>query len=325
MNLKKVIISLISILCFVGLGITLSIQQAQRANQVLNNNGLSAKYYVYTVKKNKKVKNLLEYLNKINNKHIQVHLKSKYDSNRMLIWANYDIPSQPLARASSRYFTKSDFDSRIPLAVISSQTKEGLVLFQGHHYLKEDNRYITVIGQLKSNSDSENSQKIYYLSTGIYQPTANEALNDYQVAIDGLNDKQAASVKNFLGGEQRVVDFAKTYNRQHGINPTKKFMFATLCIIIALIASAIMGILDSKNSKVSFAKKEFLRYLIKNNAFKYVFFDLIIILAVFIVLQFTNFFSNKLQLLNLYAIIFVLQCFTYGGVIFFKQVKGNKK
>lgn len=324
MNFKKIIVFLISILCFVGLGITLSIQQSQRADQMLNNNGLSAKYYVYSVKKNKKVKNLLEYLNKMNNKHLQVHLKSKYDNNRILIWANYDIPSQPLARTSSRYFTKSDFDSQIPLAVISSQTKEGVVTFQGHHYLKENDRYITVIGQLKSNSESENSQSVYYLTTGIHQPTANEALDNYQVSIDGLTDKQAANVKKFLGGKQKIVDFAKTYNRQHGINPTKKFMFAILCAIVALVSSAIMGVLDSKSSKVAFAKNSFLKYLLKSNAFKYVFSNLIMILAVFVVLQFTNFFSNKLQLFNLYAIIFVLQCFTYGGVMFFRQVKGNK-
>lgn len=324
MNFKKIIVFLISILCFVGLGITLSIQQSQRADQMLNNNGLSAKYYVYSVKKNKKVKNLLEYLNKLNNKHLQVHLKSKYDNNRILIWANYDIPSQPLARTSSRYFTKSDFDSQIPLAVISSQTKEGIVTFQGHHYLKENDRYITVIGQLKSNSESENSQSVYYLTTGIHQPTANESLDDYQVSIDGLTDKQAANVKKFLGGKQKIVDFAKTYNRQHGINPTKKFMFAILCAIVALVSSAIMAVLDSKSSKVAFAKNSFLKYLLKNNAFKYVFSNLIMILVVFVVLQFTNFFSNKLQLFNLYAIMFVLQCFTYGGVMFFRQVKGNK-
>lgn len=324
MNFKKIIVFLISILCFVGLGITLSIQQSQRADQMLNNNGLSAKYYVYSVKKNKKVKNLLEYLNKLNNKHLQVHLKSKYDNNRILIWANYDIPSQPLARTSSRYFTKSDFDSQIPLAVISSQTKEGIVTFQGHHYLKENDRYITVIGQLKSNSESENSQSVYYLTTGIHQPTANESLDDYQVSIDGLTDKQAANVKKFLGGKQKIVDFAKTYNRQHGINPTKKFMFAILCAIVALVSSAIMAVLDSKSSKVAFAKNSFLKYLLKNNAFKYVFSNLIAILVVLVVLQFTNFFSNKLQLFNLYAIMFVLQCFTYGGVMFFRQVKGNK-
>ncbi|MBD5429363.1 hypothetical protein [Lactobacillus sp.] len=324
MKLKKLIIFVISILCFVGLGITLSIQQSQQADQILNNNGLSAKYYVYTVKKNEKVKDLLIYLKKLNNKHIQVHLKSEYDSNRILIWANYDIPSQPLARVSSRYFTKSDFDGQIQLAVISSQTKEGIVTFQGHHYLKENNRYITVIGQLKGNSESENSQKVYYLTTGINQPTANESLINYKVLIDGLTGKQATSVKKFLGGKQEVVDFAKTYNRQHGINPTKKFIFAILCVIIALISSAFISILDSKNSKLAFSRKGFIKYLIKSNAFKYVFLNLIMILVIFIVLQFTNFFSNKLQLFNLYAIIFILQCLTYGGVMFFKQMKKDR-
>ncbi|MBP2057071.1 hypothetical protein J2Z60_000233 [Lactobacillus colini] len=321
MKLKKVIIFLISLLCFIGLGITLSIQQSQQADQVLNNNGLSTKYYVYTVKKQIKVKNLLDFLNKTHNKHLQVHLKSKYDSSRILIWANYDIPSQPLATTTSRYFTKSDFDSQIPLAVISAQTQEDIVTFQGHRYLKEDNDYITIIGQLKSNSESENSQKVYYLTTGIYQPTADEFLGDYLVSIDGLNNKQATNVRKFLGGKQEIVDFAKTYNRQHGINPTKKFLFALLCVIIILGSSVVIGILDSKNSKIAFAKKRLFKYLIKSNTFKYIFANIIAILAIFLVLQFTNFFSNNLQLFNLYAIIFVLQCCTYSGVMMFKQRK----
>lgn len=325
MNIKKIVIYLISVLSFIGLGITLSLQQSQRADQVLNNNGLSAKYYVYTVKNKLKVKDLLNFLNKkIDNNHLQVHLKSKYDQNRILIWANYNIPSQPLAKSSSRYFTKSDFDNQIPLAVISAQTKDGVMLFQGHHYLKENNRYITVIGQLKGNSESENSQKVYYLTTGIKQPTANEALDDYQVSIDGLNNNQASQVKKYLGGSQKIVDFASTYNRQHGINPTKKFLFAIACIILILITSAVMGILDSKKATVPFSKKSFINYLLGSSVFKYILLSLLTVVVIFGGMQLTNFYSNKMQLFNLYAILWALEVLTYGTILFFKRGKERK-
>lgn len=325
MNIKKIVIYLISVLSFIGLGITLSLQQSQRADQVLNNNGLSAKYYVYTVKDKLKVKDLLNFLNKkIDNNHLQVHLKSKYDQNRILIWANYNIPSQPLAKSSSRYFTKSDFDNQIPLAVISAQTKDGVMLFQGHHYLKENNRYITVIGQLKGNSESENSQKVYYLTTGVKQPTANEALNDYQVSIDGLNNNQASQVKKYLGGSQKIVDFASTYNRQHGINPTKKFLFAIICIIVILITSAVMGILDSKKATVPFSKKSLINYLLGSSVFKYVLLSLLTVVVIFGGMQLTNFYSDKMQLFNLYGILWALEILTYGTMLFFKRGKEKK-
>ena len=149
-------------------------------------------YYVFKSKKKHSIKQLLNYVNR-NFAHdkVQIHFESNYIPDRVLIWANYNLKSQPLAKGSSRYFTKSDFDGSIPFAVISADTKSKVVTLQNNHYLKENNDYVTIIGELKRNNESQNGQAVYYLSTGINQPTAKESITNYKIVVDGLNKNEA--------------------------------------------------------------------------------------------------------------------------------------
>ena len=91
MKLKRLILLIISFVAFLGLGMILSRQQSQRADQVLNNNGLSSTYYVFKSKKKHNIKQLLNYVNK-NFAHdkVQIHFESDYIPDRVLIWANYN-------------------------------------------------------------------------------------------------------------------------------------------------------------------------------------------------------------------------------------------
>ena len=218
MKIKRLILLIISFLAFLGLGLILSRQQSQRADQVLSNNGLSSTYYVFNPKKKHNIKQFLTYINK-NSSHdkVQIHFESDYIPDRVLIWANYNLKSQPLAKGSSRYFSKNDFDGTIPFAVISSDTKDRVVTLQNNHYLKENNDYVTIIGELKKNNESQNGQAVYYLSTGINQPTAKESITNYKVVVDGLNKNEANALQHYLRGSMQIKDFSKTYNRQHGI------------------------------------------------------------------------------------------------------------
>lgn len=59
MEIKRLILLIISFVTFLGLGMILSRQQSQRADQVLNNNGLSSTYYVFKSKKKHNIKQLL--------------------------------------------------------------------------------------------------------------------------------------------------------------------------------------------------------------------------------------------------------------------------
>ena len=199
MKIKRLILLIISFLAFLGLGLILSRQQSQRADQVLSNNGLSSTYYVFNPKKKHNIKQFLTYVNKnFSHDKVQIHFESDYIPDRVLIWANYNLKSQPLAKGSSRYFSKNDFDGTIPFAVISSDTKDRVVTLQNNHYLKENNDYVTIIGELKKNNESQNGQAVYYLSTGINQPTAKESITNYKVVVDGLNKNEANALQHYL-------------------------------------------------------------------------------------------------------------------------------
>lgn len=321
MKFKKFCVIVISLLCFVGLAITLSMQQSQRADQVLNNNGLSSPYYILTPRKNMSIKHFLTYLDKHYNKHLQVHFKSQYDNERILIWANYNLKSQPMSKGNSRYFTKSDFAGHIPFVVISAQTHDNLITTQNNKYIKEGSHYYSVIGELKRNFENPNGQNAYYLSTGIDQPTAKENIRNFNITIDGLNKKDLPAIKKYTKANIKTVDYTRTYNKRHGISPTKKFIFSVLCIIIAAIDAFIWAILDSVPLKRNYFKNAVLRKLLRSSGIRFIFTDGVLMFLVYGLLPLGFFFSNHSQLFGLLFGVFVLQCFTFGMTMLFIRRK----
>ncbi|QNQ82313.1 hypothetical protein [Lactobacillus sp. PV012] len=316
-NIKKVFLLVINLLALVGIGLSLSLQQSQQADRILNNNGLSPKYNVYKVSNNKTIKELITDLNKYPNNQIQVHLKSKYDTDRVLIWANYTPSSLPLEKSSDRYFSKSDFTNQVPLAVVGEAAKNNVITYQNHPYLKLDNQYISVIGQFKNSAKA----KGYYLITGVNLPTANEKLKNYIISVDGLSNKQATTLAKQLKASHKVVDYATTYNRQHGINPTKKFIFTLLCVVVILCSSWIWGMIDSNQNRRLLVKRDIIQFLVKNNIFRFVMENLVLIGFTYLAIQALCFFLNKQSLLGLYFIIYLLECATYGLSLLFNQRK----
>ena len=321
MRFKKAIVIIISLLCFIGLGISLSIQQSQRADQVLNNNGLSSPYYILKPHKNTSIKKFLTYLEKNHDGHLQVHFKSQYDPERILIWANYNLKSQPMAKNSSRYFNKSDFTSNIPFAVVSAQTHDNLISRQNNKYIKEGDHYYSVIGELKQNSENPNGQTAYYLTTGTNQPTSKENIENFNITIDGINKKDLSRITKYTKSTLQNVDYTKTYNRKHGISPTKKFIFSVLCVIISAIDAFIWAILDSAPLKCNYFKNAILSKLLRSSGMRFLITDLFLLLVVFLTLPIRLFFSDKGQLLTLLLAVFALQCFTFGMTMLLIQRK----
>lgn len=325
MKLKRLILLIISFVTFLGLGMILSRQQSQRADQVLNNNGLSSTYYVFKSKKKHNIKQLLNYVNK-NFAHdkVQIHFESDYVPDRVLIWANYNLKSQPLAKGSSRYFTKSDFDGSIPFAVISADTKSKVVTLQNNHYLKENNDYVTIIGELKRNNESQNGQAVYYLSTGINQPTAKESITNYKIVVDGLNKNEANSMHAYLKGNMQTKDFSKTYNRQHGISPTKKLIAAILCVVIALVVAAIAAVLAENPVNLKFVPGKIWAHLLADSGLRFFLANGIVVLLTSLGLQTWKFYSNHSQLYILFLVVFAMQIITYVLMLLAIKIKKEK-
>ena len=325
MKIKRLILLIISFLAFLGLGLILSRQQSQRADQVLSNNGLSSTYYVFNPKKKHNIKQFLTYVNKkFSHDKVQIHFESDYIPDRVLIWANYNLKSQPLAKGSSRYFSKNDFDGTIPFAVISSDTKDRVVTLQNNHYLKENNDYVTIIGELKKNNESQNGEAVYYLSTGINQPTAKESITNYKVVVDGLNKNEANALQHYLRGSMQIKDFSKTYNRQHGISPTKKLIAAILCVVIALIVAAIAAVLAENPVNLKYVSSKIWAHLLADSGLRFFLANGIIVILTSLGLQTWNFYSNHSQLYVLFLIVFAMQIITYVLMLLLIKIKKEK-
>ena len=325
MKIKRFILLVISFLAFLGLGIILSRQQSQRADQVLNNNGLSSTYYIFEPKKKRSIKQLLSYVDKnFSHDKVQIHFESKYIPDRVLIWANYNLKSQPLAKGSSRYFNKDDFTGAIPFAVISADTRSKVVTFQNNHYLKENNNYVTIIGELKKNNESQNGQAVYYMSTGINQPTAKESITNYKVVVDGLNKNEVNSFQHYLKGTMKVVDFSKTYNKQHGISPTKKLIGAILCVVIALGIAATAAILAEKPVNLKYVSGKIWAHLLADSGLHFFLANGVIVILTSLGLQTWNFYSNRSQLYTLFSVVFVVQIITYILTLILIKIKKEK-
>lgn len=323
MKIKRLILLIISFLAFLGLGLILSRQQSQRADQVLSNNGLSSTYYVFNPKKKHNIKQFLTYVNKnFSHDKVQIHFESDYIPDRVLIWANYNLKSQPLAKGSSRYFSKNDFDGTIPFAVISSDTKDRVVTLQNNHYLKENNDYVTIIGELKKNNESQNGQAVYYLSTGINQPTAKESITNYKVVVDGLNKNEANALQHYLRGSMQIKDFSKTYNRQHGISPTKKG--AIFCVVIALIVAAIAAVLAENPVNLKYVPGKIWAHLLADSGLRFFLANGIIVILTSLGLQTWSFYSNHSQLYVLFLIVFAMQIITYVLMLLLIKIKKEK-
>ncbi len=325
MKIKRLILLIISFLAFLGLGLILSRQQSQKADQVLSNNGLSSTYYVFNPKKKHNIKQFLTYVNKkFSHDKVQIHFESDYIPDRVLIWANYNLKSQPLAKGSSRYFSKNDFDGTIPFAVISSDTKDRVVTLQNNHYLKENNDYVTIIGELKKNNESQNGEAVYYLSTGINQPTAKESITNYKVVVDGLNKNEANALQHYLRGSMQIKDFSKTYNRQHGISPTKKLIGAIFCVVIALIVAAIAAVLAENPVNLKYVSSKIWVHLLADSGLRFFLANGIIVILTSLGLQTWNFYSNHSQLYVLFLVVFAMQIITYVLMLLLIKIKKEK-
>ena len=325
MKIKRLILLITSFLAFLGLGLILSRQQSQSADQVLSNNGLSSTYYVFNPKKKHNIKQFLTYVNKnFSHDKVQIHFESDYIPDRVLIWANYNLKSQPLAKGSSRYFSKNDFDGTIPFAVISSDTKHRVVTLQNNHYLKENNDYVTIIGELKKNNESQNGQAVYYLSTGINQPTAKESITNYKVVVDGLNKNEANALQHYLRGSMQIKDFSKTYNKQHGISPTKKLICAIFCVVIALIVAAIAAVLAENPVNLKYVPGKIWAHLLADSGLRFFLANGIIVILTSLGLQTWSFYSNHSQLYVLFLIVFAMQIITYVLMLLLIKIKKEK-
>ena len=125
-------------------------------------------------------------------------------------------------------------------------------------------------------------------------------------------------------GNMQTKDFSKTYNRQHGISPTKKLIAAILCVVIALVVAAIAAVLAENPVNLKFVPGKIWAHLLADSGLRFFLANGIVVLLTSLGLQTWKFYSNHSQLYILFLVVFAMQIITYVLMLLAIKIKKEK-
>ena len=158
----------------------------------------------------------------------------------------------------------------------------------------------------------------------IFQLELKESITNYKVVVDGLNKNEANALQHYLRGSMQIKDFSKTYNRQHGISPTKKLIGAIFCVVIALIVAAIAAVLAENPVNLKYVPGKIWAHLLADSGLRFFLANGIIVILTSLGLQTWSFYSNHSQLYVLFLIVFAMQIITYVLMLLLIKIKKEK-
>lgn len=181
--MKKIISSIIIFLVVLLTGVAISKSDSIKYNNTMNRLGMSDDAVV--LRTNSK-KNLITAVKDLDSKkkisNYQIIFFEKGNSDIGYIYSHNKINKLPVT--AGRYFSLDDFTSQIPFAVQGKSSELEAYKPQSQSYLKIDDRYISVIGNVGFGSaDILNSQTLVSLSPN--QPKSKYHLNQVTTVLDG--------------------------------------------------------------------------------------------------------------------------------------------
>lgn len=314
MNWKKIIFLLIILLSFLGTGAILSNVQSREADQMLEGHGMSNNTRYFVTHKKQTVQKFLAYLiKKYPHDKIQLHLDNRQNKNEVLVWANH--PTLNLPTQTGHYFQSDDFKGQITFAVIGPNVKENLVERQNNLYLYSQNRYFSVIGQLKDYHQSEQTK--YYLSTGINQPTAKKTLKYFRIVIDCSNHRHLQSIAKHYGGKLHVPAFVKNH-QIYRFSVIREMLLIMLLWLIAGGANALLALLNMRQVRLTHLRGNLLRNWIINRSLRLFLIESLLAILAAIILHMRMFFNKPDHLWLLLAgnWLFILIAYVIGIIVF---------
>lgn len=263
--MKKYLFLFLTLLSFLGIGYFISSIETTNAQINVVTSGMSKDTRQISDVKKGKVISLLHFLdNKYKNNQVKLQLADRTDKNRVLMWANFDLPALPTNESKGRYFLKSDFTGDISLAVNNVNSTIEIMETQGHAYLKSNDQYIAIIGTLKGLDPSDER---YYLTTGINQPTSSDKLKNYKIIIDGLNQNQLSHVAKAFGGKvKKVKELEQTLAKNR--KPYLEFSLTIALVLATIIINILQAIRITKLSIQSKVHGSLLKRLITNQTIR---------------------------------------------------------
>ncbi|APU71365.1 hypothetical protein LCR01_06480 [Companilactobacillus crustorum] len=197
--MKKIISSIVIFLIVLLTGVAISKSDSIKYNNTMNRLGMSEEAVVlHTHSK----KNLVTAVQELNAKKkvagYQLIFFEKSNSDIGYIYSHGKTNKLPIT--SGRYFSKDDFISQIPFAVQGKTSNIEAYKPQSQSYIKVDNRYISVIGNVGfDGADILNSQTLVSLSPN--QPKSRYHLNQVTTVLDGhavTNKESLSKIKHVL-------------------------------------------------------------------------------------------------------------------------------
>ena len=319
MNIRKVFLTLIIILSLIGSGTILSKIQSKEADQLLETYGLSNNTRYFDINSNRQIKDFLTYLdNRYEKATIQIHFDNKYEADQVLVWANNNIVTQPTE--NGRYFSIDDFAGQVPVVVLGPDSTANITEIQGNRYLKLDDRYYTVIGEFKNYHQIE--QDSYYLTTGINQPTATGKLKDYRIIIDAPEHIIRQVAKHYH--TQMYVPKFVTTHRNNRFSTIKEIVLIALMVLIGIVANILVATIYWRQGKSTHLRDDLLRNWILNRSIRYILFEVLLAVGVYILLSWRAFYSYPGHFAILSLFEFILFMVSYVLTYLYLSLKGIK-
>jgi len=189
--MKKIISSIVIFLIVLLTGVAISKSDSIKYNNTMNRLGMSEEAVVLHTKSKK---NLVTAVQELHEKKkvssYQLIFFEKSNSDIGYIYSHGKINKLPIT--SGRYFSTDDFTSQIPFAIQGKTSDIEAYKPQSQAYIKVDNRYISVIGNVGfDGADILNSQTLVSLSPN--QLKSKYHLNQVTTVLDGhaLSNKES--------------------------------------------------------------------------------------------------------------------------------------
>lgn len=196
---KSLLVILLAAIAFLGV---LFFSQMNRViyQDLLDHAGLSTDTRVLTTKKQAHVTTINQKLakhTKLTDYQIQYW---QPHSKTIFVYGAGDFKTLPLV--SGRFFSDSDFDSPVPVAIVGQNVAKKLYTPTSQSYLKYGKRYLSVIGVVGAKKASQLDNMVF-ISTSPQQSLLSKPLNQLQIHLDGKPKlKHLATFKRIFATRQ---------------------------------------------------------------------------------------------------------------------------
>lgn len=315
MNIRKIVVYVVSFICFVITGLMISNIQSMQADQILNANGLSGNSRMLVTNRNIEIATLLKHLQKYQgNDELELQLTNKYDPDQVLVWSNTNKTKLPVTKG--RYFIPSDFMGQVTFALASPDSSVRTLTTQNNEYVILNNRYISVLGRLKQNVSQ--TQNTYYLTTGVNQFNSKNRLSNYYIILDSPTRGAIDHTAKYLKAEVGVPAFVKKHQQTHRTLAIGELSLIVLAIIVAILSSIVLAIMQTKKADLVKVKGALFRNLLVNKTWRFMLVEIAISIFTYWLLSVRAYFTDQsiygyvlimtvLMQMIAYSVVFILE------------------